>query len=140
MLYNNVINIEAAGIMRATGVISVIIFGLIGQMGCWGLMIGGQAVTTLDNALIIHAVGAPFVFAFVSFIYFKKLNYTTPLTTAISFVIIVTMMDFFIVALLINKSFEMFLSPIGTWIPFALIFTSTYLTGSLTRSDLKRTK
>ena len=123
--------------MRILGVISIIVLGLIGQMGCWGLMIGGQAVTTLDNALIIHAVGAPFVFALVSFIYFKKLNYTTPLITAISFVAIVILMDFFIVALLINQSFDMFLSPIGTWIPFALIFTSTYLTGSLLRSDMK---
>lgn len=126
--------------MKNGRLISVIIFGLIGQMGCWGLMIGGQAVTTLDNALIIHAVGAPFVFALVSFVYFRKLNYTTPLITAISFVAIVILMDFFIVALLINQSFEMFLSPIGTWIPFALIFASTYLTGSLLQSDLKGTK
>jgi hypothetical protein len=66
----------ATGKMRIVGVTSVIVFGLIGQMGCWGLMIGGQAVTTLDNALIIHAVSAPFVFALVYFIYFKKLNYT----------------------------------------------------------------
>ena len=65
-----------------------------------GLIIGGQAVTNLDNALIIHAVGAPFVFALVSFIYFKKLNYTTSLIAVISFVAIVILMDFFIVALL----------------------------------------
>jgi hypothetical protein len=83
-----------------------------------------QAVTTLDNALIIPAVGAPFVFALVSFIYFKKLNYTTSLISAISFVAIIMLMDFFIAAL-INQSFDMFLSHIGTWIPFALIFTST---------------
>lgn len=121
--------------MKIVGLISVIIFGLIGQMGCWGLMIGGQAVTTLDNALIIHAVGAPFVFALVSVIYFKKFNYTAPLTTAISFVGVVVLMDFFIVALLINQSFDMFLSPIGTWIPFALIVTSTYLTGSYVRKN-----
>jgi hypothetical protein len=40
-------------------------------------------------------------------------------------------MDFFIVAMLINKSFEMFTSLLGTWIPFALIFISTYLTGNV---------
>ena len=117
--------------MKIAALVSVIIFGIIGQMGCWGLMIGGQAITTLDNALIIHAVGAPFVFALVSVIYFKKLNYTTPLITAISFVAIVILMDFFIVSILINQNFDMFLSPIGTWIPFILIFTSTYLTGTI---------
>ena len=119
--------------MKIIGLISVIVFGLIGQAGCWGLMIGGQAVTTIDNALLIHAIGAPFVFALVSFIYFKKLNYTTPAITAIIFVAIVILMDFFIVSLIIEKSFDMFLSPIGTWIPFALIFTSTYLTGIMVR-------
>jgi hypothetical protein len=40
--------------------------------------------------------------------------------------------DFFVVALLINRSLEMFASLLGTWIPFALIFTSTYVTGLYT--------
>ena len=35
-------------------------------------------------------------------------------------------MDVFVVAMLINKSFDMFLSPLGTWIPFALIFAVSY--------------
>lgn len=92
-------------------------------------MMGSQAVTTLDNALIIHAISAPIIFTIVSVIYFKTFNYTTPLLTAITFVTVVVLMDFFVVALLINQSFDMFFSPIGTWIPFALIFISTYLTG-----------
>ena len=117
--------------MKILELIGVLFFGFIGQMGCWGLMIGGQAVTTLDNALIIHAIGAPIVFAFVSFVYFKKLNYTKPLVTAIAFVAVVVLMDLFVVSLLIEQNFDMFLSPIGTWIPFALIFASTYLTGTI---------
>jgi hypothetical protein len=38
-------------------------------------------------------------------------------------------MDFFVVALLIDKSLDMFNSLLGTWIPFVFIFTSTLLTG-----------
>jgi hypothetical protein len=38
-------------------------------------------------------------------------------------------MDFFIIALMIEKSFDMFKSILGTWIPFILIMLSTYLTG-----------
>ncbi len=72
--------------MKILEIMGVIFFGFVGQMGCWSLMMGGQAVTTLENALIIHATGAPFVFALLSFIYFKKLNYTKPLTTAAIFV------------------------------------------------------
>ncbi len=79
-----------------------------------------------------HPCGrAPIVFVFISVVYFTTLNYTTPLITAFIFVAIVVLMDFFIVSLLINKNFDMFRSPIGTWIPFALIFISTYLTGTL---------
>ena len=117
--------------MTVVAFLSVLLFGVIGQIGCWGLMIGGQAVTTLENALIIHAIGAPIVFALVSFVYFTMLNYTAPLLTAVSFVATVVLMDFFIVSLLINKNFDMFRSLIGTWIPFALIFLSTYLTGTI---------
>ena len=43
---------------------------------------------------------------------------------AIMFLLIVILMDFFLVALVINKSMEMFQSPLGTWIPFGLIFLS----------------
>jgi hypothetical protein len=47
--------------------------------------------------------------------------------------------DFFVVALLINRSLEMFASLLGTWIPFALIFTSTYLTGIYVTKKAKPT-
>ncbi len=122
--------------MKIREFVVLLIFAFVGQIGCWALMMGGQAVTTLDNALIIHAIGAPIIFAVLSVIYFKKFNYTTPLITAITFVAVVVLMDFFVVALLINQSFDMFFSPIGTWIPFALIFISTYLTGLYARKNI----
>ena len=52
-----------------------------------------------------------------------------PLQTALLFVGIVIALDFFVVALLLLRSLEMFTSILGTWIPFALIFASTYMTG-----------
>jgi hypothetical protein len=92
----------------------------------------GMAVTTLETTLVIHAIGAPIFFAGVSLVYFRKFNYTTPLQTALWFLGFVVAMDFFLVAMLINRSFEMFTSLLGTWLPFALIFASTYLTGYFT--------
>jgi hypothetical protein len=89
----------------------------------------GMAVTTLQNTLVIHAIGAPIFFAGVSWVYFRKFNYTNPLQTALTFVGFVIVVDFFVVGLLINRSLEIFASLLGTWIPFALIFSSTYLTG-----------
>jgi hypothetical protein len=98
----------------------------------------GMAVTSLDNALIIHAVAAPVYFFLVSLVYFNKFNYTTPIQTAVIFVAFVILMDFFVVATLINRSYDMFTSLLGTWIPFALIFTSTYLTGSVVKRQASR--
>ena len=100
-------------------------------MLCWITIIVGFAITTQYNALILHAILGPVFFSMLSWIYFKKFNYTTPILTAIIFISIVVSMDFFIVSLLIERNFDMFLSPIGTWIPFTAIFLSTLLIGKL---------
>jgi hypothetical protein len=110
--------------------ISIILFlGALGWALCGAIMFIGMSVTDLQTTLIVHAIGAPIIFTIISLIYFSKLNYTSPLQTALAFFTQVILMDFFIVAILINRSFDMFLSPLGTWIPFGLIFLSTYLTG-----------
>jgi hypothetical protein len=109
--------------------IIVLAHAFIGWVLCAATMGIGMSLTSLNNALIIHAIAAPVFFAGISLVYFRKFNYTTPLQTALIFIAFVVAMDFFVVAMLINRSFEMFTSLLGTWIPFALIFTSTYLTG-----------
>ncbi|HLO18668.1 MAG TPA: hypothetical protein VK206_27805 [Anaerolineales bacterium] len=109
--------------------ITILTHAFVGWALCAATMGIGMAVTTLNSALIIHAIAAPIFFGGVSLIYFRKFNYTTPLQTAIYFLAFVVAMDFFLIARLINRSFEMFTSPLGTWLPFALIFASTYLTG-----------
>lgn len=114
---------------KEIGIIGIHAF--IGWALCTASMGISMATTTIQNALIIHAVAAPFVYLAVSLSYFNKYNFTKPLQTGFIFVGFVILMDFFVVAMLVLKSFEMFLSPIGTWIPFALIFTTTYLTGLL---------
>jgi hypothetical protein len=83
----------------------------------------------MTNTLIIHAIVAFVLFFLISLFYFRKFHYTSPMTTAIIFVSFVILVDFFIVALLILKSLEMFTSILGTWIPFALIFVSAYAAG-----------
>jgi hypothetical protein len=109
--------------------IIILIHAFIGWALCAATMGIGMAVTSLQNALIIHAAFAPVYFAIVSLTYFRKFNYTTHLQTALIFVGFVIAFDFFVVALSINRNLEMFYSLLGTWIPFALIFLSTYTTG-----------
>ncbi len=89
----------------------------------------GMATTSLGNALVIHAVAAPVIFALVSRRYFSRSSRYTPLVGAAVFVVVVMAMDFFVVALIINRSLEMFTSLLGTWVPFVSIFASSYLTG-----------
>lgn len=109
----------------------ILLHALVGWALCGAIMGIGMAVTSIETTLIVHAIGAPVIFVILSLIYFQKFNYTTPLQTAFMFVGFVISMDVFVVALLINKSFEMFSSFLGTWIPVGLIFLSTYLTGRL---------
>ena len=107
----------------------ILAHALIGWALCGAIIWIGMAVTSMENTLIIHAIGAPVIFGAIASIYFRAFNYTTPLQTAIVFVSVVVFMDFFVVALLIEKNFEMFASLLGTWIPFVLIFLATYYTG-----------
>ena len=111
----------------------VFFHAFIGWALCAATMGISMAVTSLDNALIIHAIAAPIIFAVVSGVYFLVFNITSPVQTAFIFVTFVIAMDFCLVSMLINRSFEMFTSMLGTWIPFGLIFLSTWLTGLLVR-------
>ena len=102
--------------------------GVVGWILCAATMFVGMAVTTMDTTLIVHAIGAPVFFTGVSGVYARYFNYTTPLKAALIFLSFVVAVDFFLVGLIINGSLEMFASPLGTWIPFALIFTSSFIT------------
>lgn len=115
--------------MNMKKIVIIFVHVFIGWVLCAATMGIGMATMTLKKTLIVHAIGSPIFFAVISLNFFRKFNYTTPLQTAMIFVDFVIAVDFFVVALLINRSLEMFVSLIGTWIPFALIFASTYLTG-----------
>ncbi len=102
---------------------------LAGWALCAATMGIGMKLFSLLTALVIHAIGAPVFFALVSWNYFRRFRFTTPAQTAAIFVLMVVFLDFFTVALVIQRSLAMFASVLGTWIPFVLIFASTYITG-----------
>jgi hypothetical protein len=108
---------------------TILVHAFVGWVLCAATMGIGMALTSLETTLIVHAIGAPVFFSIVSLVFYKKFNYTTPLQTAVIFTAFVILVDFTLVAMVINRSFEMFTSLLGTWIPFALIFLSTWLTG-----------
>lgn len=124
--------------MNTSKIAILLIHPFIGWALCFATIGIGMAVTSPEIALIIHAIAAPVFFAGISYIYFRRFNYTAPVTTAIIFTAFVIGMDFFVVAMLIIRSFEMFTSLLGTWIPFTLIFASTWLTGILVTNVQKK--
>ncbi len=91
------------------------------------------ATASLETALIAHAVGAPIIFAAITAHLFLRSGGRPPIVVAGTFTAIVIALDALIVAWLIQRSFAMFSSALGTWVPFALIFVSAFVTGTLLR-------
>lgn len=115
--------------VRLRDVFVLLLHALAGWAYC-GMLIGvGRRFLSLDATLVVHAVGAPIGFALLSLLYFRRFACTTPLQTAVVFLAVAVAMDGLLVAPVFERSYAMFASPLGTWIPFALIFAATYLTG-----------
>jgi len=115
--------------MGARSALVFVLHGLVGWALCAATMGIGMATVGLQTALVVHAVAAPIIFAAVSWLYFTRSASSGPLATAAGFLGIVVFMDFFVVALLVQRSLAMFSSFVGTWLPFMLIFASTFLVG-----------
>jgi hypothetical protein len=116
--------------MKDASKASAILFHAFVGWGLCGSIIGiGREFISMETILVIHAVAVPIIFTLLSLLYFRKFNYTSPLFTAFVFLSFVALMDFFVVALLMERSFSMFYSILGTWVPFISVFLSTYLTG-----------
>ena len=103
----------------------IVVFALVGWALCAAAIAIGFAVTTPTVALIVHAIAAPVVFAGLSWVYFTRFAYTTPLVTAALFLGLVAALDLVVVAALILRNFAMFGSVLGICLPFALIFAAT---------------
>ena len=104
--------------------------GLVGWGICGAVIGTGRSLMSLDATLVVHAIAVPVVFSLVSVSYFRRFAYTGPLATASIFLVFAVAMDGLVVAPLFERSYEMFSSVLGTWIPFVLIFAATYATGS----------
>lgn len=115
------------------GRFAIIVAHAIVGWGFCGSIIGiGRQLVSMQTTLVIHAIGAPVGFAVISLFYFRKFGFTSPIRTAALFLSIVIALDLLLVAPVFEKNFAMFASVLGTWIPFALIFAATYVTGLLT--------
>ena len=112
----------------------LIAFALVGW-GICGAIIGiGRSLTSMENTLIIHALAVPLVFGVLAWLYFHFFGYTSALQTALLFTGLAILLDATVISLLVEKSYAMFGSILGTWIPFGLIFLATWLVGRNTKT------
>lgn len=113
----------------------ILAHGVVGWAYCGALIGVGRQFLSMHTTLVVHAIGAPVGFALISLLYYRRYAFTSPLRTAGAFLGVVVALDLFLVAPVFEKSYAMFSSVMGTWIPFALIFASTFLTGRVTLSQ-----
>jgi len=116
---------------RPASLLSLSVHGLIGWAACGALMGVLMATASMKTALVVHGVGAPIIFAALTAHMFLRHGQRPPLAVATFFTAIVIVLDAVVVAWVIQGSFEMFSSVVGTWLPFALIFVSVYVTATL---------
>ncbi len=108
--------------------------GFILWAACGAVIAIGRRIWTLDTTLRIHLVAAP-VIAFVVSAAHKLLaaKFSSVLrATVITGLVVI--LDAVVVAPLFERSYAMFRSPIGTWIPFAAIFLASLAAGVLVRA------
>ena len=98
---------------------------------CAALMVLLLNTLPLDMALVIHAIAAPLIFTVIAVHYFRGSDARDPLPTAIAWTSIVMALDAVVVAGLVQRSFAMFASVTGSWLPFVLIFAAVWGTGSI---------
>lgn len=97
---------------------------------CGAIMGIGPQIMSMETTLVVHAIGGPLGAAIAALIYFRFFGDVTPLALATAFVGVALTLDFFVVSPLFVGNYGMFASAIGLWIPMALIFATTWLTGS----------
>lgn len=116
-----------------TSIVALVACAVVGWAYCAALIGVGRQFFSMETTLAIHAVGAPLGFGAISFFYHRKFLHARPVATGIAFLGIVVALDLLVVAVFIERSFAMFRSALGTWLPLLLIFAATYSAGQAVR-------
>ncbi len=83
----------------------------------------------MQTTLWVHAFVAPIAFGLLTAHHFRRFPAASPVTTALAMVGLVVALDALLVAPVLERSWAMFRSILGTWVPFASIGAASYLAG-----------
>lgn len=85
----------SARVASTKGIEVVVTYGLVGWVLCGATIIVAMKRTTLDAALILHALATPVIFTALSLVYFHRLGSWSPLRTAAVFLGVAVIMNIF---------------------------------------------
>lgn len=114
-----------------SSLVRLALYALAGWSLCAATMTLLLMATSLETALVLHAIAAPIVFSGVAWRYFAVPGARTPLATAFTFAAATALLDLLVVSGLIQRSVSMFASVGGTWLPLGLIVLATWATGTI---------
>lgn len=109
----------------------LIAHGVVGWLLCGVTMAALMSLASPTLARTLHALAAVVIFAGLAAHYFGARGAREPFETALTWAGLVALLDVVVVSGVITRSFEMFTSVLGTWLPLALIFLITWTVGSL---------
>jgi hypothetical protein len=110
-----------------------------GWMACGVVFALARTGLGVEAAIWIHLVAAPFIGGAATLLLWKHPRHPGILGTAAALAGTAALLDAVLVAPFLERSFAMFASPLGTWIPLALIFVAGATTGALlTRGGSRR--
>jgi hypothetical protein len=111
----------------------VYLFGLalLLWVACGTVMAVGRRLWGLDAALKVHLAAAPITAFLVAAAHVLIAPGFGSLLRAMAITALVVVLDALIVAPILEHSYAMFRSVIGTWLPFALIFFASLAAGLL---------
>ena len=90
-----------------------------------------RATWSVDAAVAIHLVAAPLIGATAARFIWTHSGHPGVLATAATVAGTMAVLDAIVVAPFLERSFAMFASPLGTWIPLALILAASAATAAL---------
>jgi hypothetical protein len=111
--------------------ITLVAAGLVVWALCGAVMALGPRFWSMEATLRIHLAAAP-LFSFALSIFHAGISPGFPaLLRALVMTAMIIVLDAVVVAPLFERSFAMFRSIIGTWLPFLLMFLASWFSGTL---------
>jgi hypothetical protein len=106
-------------------------WAIVGWAACGIVFALGRALFGANAAVVIHLLAAPLIGATVTLLLWNHPRHPGVLATAATLAGGAVLLDAILVAPLLERSFAMFGSPAGTWIPLGLIFTASAASAAL---------